>query len=302
MDIIKTATILLITLIVVIICSITSWRNLTIETVHLLQQLVSVSVFFAIVTFITGTITNNTSQVDKLWSILPIGYVWYVTYMGEFSARLVIMSFLVTLWGIRLTYNFSLKKAYQWPPWKGEEDYRWKILREKKEFNPRWKWILFNLLFICLYQNLLILFFTLPIVIAFQHRTIPFGLGDILISLLMLGFILYETIADRQQWIFQKAKSQPNSKYTKGFLDQGLWAYSRHPNYFAEQMIWLSFYGFSIVASTQWINWSIIGCLLLMLLFLGSSNFSEEISASKYPEYKEYQKRVPRFIPWITQK
>jgi steroid 5-alpha reductase family enzyme len=113
-------------------------------------------------------------------------------------------------------------------------------------------------------------------------------------------------VADIQQWRFQQAKwaqikagETPTGDYKKGFLDKGLWAYSRHPNYFAEQAIWVSFYVFSIAASGFWVNWSISGCLLLIVLFQGSSNFSEEISAGKYPDYKDYQKRVARFIPFV---
>jgi steroid 5-alpha reductase family enzyme len=52
-----------------------------------------------------------------------------------------------------------------------------------------------------------------------------------------------------------------------------------------------------VIVSGLWINWSIVGAMLLLILFQGSSNFSEEIRASKYPEYKDYQSRVPRFIP-----
>ena len=125
----------------------------------------------------------------------------------------------------------------------------------------------------------------------------------------MLFFIVYETIADIQQWNFQqrkwagiKAGETLTGDYKKGFLDKGLWAYSRHPNYFAEQAIWVCFYLFAVAASGQWINWSMTGCLLLLVLFQGSSNFSEEISAGKYPEYKNYQARVPRFIPFLFRK
>ena len=119
----------------------------------------------------------------------------------------------------------------------------------------------------------------------------------------MLFFIIYETIADNQHWKFQSEKwkrinadENLEGDYKKGFLDKGLWAFSRHPNYFAEQAIWLSFYLFSIYTSSEWLNWSIAGSLLLVVLFQGSSNFSEEISTEKYPLYKEYQKRVPRFF------
>lgn len=257
-------------------------------------------------TFIVGEITRNNSQVDKIWSILPVIYAWIVAYYGDFSTRLVVMSVLVTIWGLRLSINFGLKGAYQWKFWGGEEDYRWKYLRSQPEFQSKWKWSLFNFGFICGYQNLLIFLFTMPILIALQFNSEPFGTLDLIFAILMFLFILYETVADIQQFRFQTAKHALlkqglplDEKYSKGFLDRGLWKYSRHPNYFAEQSIWFMFYGFSIAASGQWLNWSIAGSVLLIALFLGSSNFSESISASKYPEYKNYQKKVSRFVPFL---
>jgi steroid 5-alpha reductase family enzyme len=165
------------------------------------------------------------------------------------------------------------------------------------------------LLFISGYQNILILLFTLPILVALQFNNTPLGLIDYLAAGLMLFFIAFETVADEQHWNFQSKKhylikngEELTGDYKKGFLDKGLWAYSRHPNYFAEQSIWVSFYLFSVSASGQWINWSIAGCLLLIVLFQGSSDFSEEISTSKYPEYTDYQKRVSRFFPMKIKK
>jgi len=256
-------------------------------------------------TFIVGELSGNNSQVDKIWSILPIVYVWVVASYGDFSLRLVIMAILVTIWGIRLSANFAMKGAYQWKFWAGEEDYRWQVLRQKKEFQPHWKWMLFNLFFICGYQNVLILLFTLPAIVALQYNVHPMNGIDYVVAGLMFLFIVYETIADIQQWNFQskkwkliKAGEELSGDYKKGFLDKGLWAHSRHPNYFAEQAIWVCFYLFSVAASGLWLNWSMAGFLLLLVLFQGSSNFSEEISADKYPEYKAYQKRVARFFPF----
>ena len=85
--------------------------------------------------------------------------------------------------------------------------------------------------------------------------------------------------------------------YDKGFNTTGLWSRSRHPNYFAEQAIWLCFYVFSIGAGIGLFNWSIIGALLLVVLFLGSSALAEEISSGKYPQYENYVKSVSRFFP-----
>jgi steroid 5-alpha reductase family enzyme len=270
------------------------------------NSLIKIVAIVIVYTFIVGELSNNNSQVDKLWSIVPIAYVWVVAGYGDFAPRLVMMSILPTIWGVRLTVNFAKKGAYQWRFWAGEEDYRWQVLRQKLEFKPRWKWTFFNLLFISGYQNVLILLFTLPIVVALQNKNVPLGLFDYIAAGLMFFFIVFETVADIQQWNFQQKKRvlieagrELNGEYQKGFLDKGVWAYSRHPNYFAEQAIWVSFYLFSVAASGQWLNWSITGCLLLIVLFQGSSRFSEGISKGKYREYEAYQKKVSRFIPFV---
>lgn len=254
--------------------------------------------------FIVGEITGNNSQVDKLWSLLPIAYVWVMADYGDYSPRMILMALLVTAWGLRLTYNFSRHGAYKLKFWTGKEDYRWEVLRKKPEFQPHWKWTLFNLFFISGYQNVLILLFTLPMLVALQFNHTPLGIFDVLASVAFLIFLAIETIADNQHWKFQSEKWRRinagealSGDYKKGFLDKGLWALSRHPNYFGEQGVWVSFYFFSVIASGQWLNWSIAGCLLLIVLFQGSSNFSEEISAEKYPEYGDYQKSVNRFFP-----
>lgn len=303
MKIIRTALLLVITLIIVPVFSYffgTPLNEISVNALNTLAIMTAVAIAYC---FIVGEITNNNSQVDKLWSILPILYVWVVTYYGNYAPRLVLMSVLVTLWGLRLTYNFSRHGAFSIRFWEGKEDYRWAVLRAKPEFQGKWKWTLFNLFFICGYQQILILLFTLPAIIALQFNDKPLGIVDWIIGFFMFIFIVYETIADQQHWNYQSEKWRKiNNKETldgnfkKGFLDQGLWAYSRHPNYFAEQAVWVCFYLFSISASGQWLNWSIAGCLLLIVLFQGSSNFSEEISSDKYPMYKDYQKKVPRFI------
>ena len=303
MNIVRTALLLIITLVVVPVFSYYFGTPLNEVAVEALTVLAKICLGAIIYCFVIGQLTGNNSQVDKLWSLLPIVYVWVVAHYGGYSTRLVVMASLVSLWGIRLTYNFSRHGAFTIRFWEGKEDYRWAVLRAKPEFQAKWKWTLFNLFFICGYQLILVLLFTLPIIIALQFNNAPFGFIDFGIALAMLFFIIYETIADNQHWKFQSEKwkkinngEKLDGDFKKGFLDKGLWALSRHPNYFAEQAIWLSFYLFSINTSFEWLNWSVAGSLLLVVLFQGSSNFSEEISAEKYPLYKDYQNRVPRFF------
>jgi steroid 5-alpha reductase family enzyme len=234
---------------------------------------------------------------------MPVIYAWFFASMSEFEARLLLMAILITIWGLRLTYNFGRRGGYSWKIWSGEEDYRWAILRNKQEFQAKWKWVLFNLLFISFYQMGLIWLITLPMVKAMGHG----GLNrwDYIIAVIVLFWVIIETIADQQQWAFQKKKyAYKNSEgpvpteYERGFIQSGLWKYVRHPNYAAEQAVWISLYFFSVSATGDWLNWSIAGALLLILLFQGSSNFSESITASKYPDYKKYQKNIGRFLPF----
>lgn len=269
---------------------------------ELLKTALYMMLAVALLCFVVSELTGNCSQVDKLWSIVPLAYAWYFAYADGFGARTVLMATLVSVWGIRLTYNFSRRGAYRLKFWEGEEDYRWEVLRQTPLLNGRWRWRLFNLGFISLYQNALILLFNLPILFAVGSNQ-PLGWADALLACLFVGFVLVETIADQQQYDFQTEKHRRKNagedlgEYAHGFVRSGLWARVRHPNYASEQAIWLCYYFLGVVATGQWINWTLTGSLLLMVLFQGSSDFSENISAGKYPAYRDYQKQVGRFLP-----
>ncbi|MCR5037543.1 MAG: DUF1295 domain-containing protein [Bacteroidales bacterium] len=260
----------------------------------------------ALFCFIVGELSGNNSQVDKVWSILPFVYCWIIAVKGGMHPRLVVMAVLATLWGLRLSFNFARKGAYRLKFWEGEEDYRWKILRANPMLKNRVVWMLFDLIFISGYQNAIVLMLTFPALVC-MGSTAPFGWIDAVAAVLMFGFIVYETVADEQQWAFhskkwkmlnagQKLEDLPEP-YNKGFNTIGLWNVSRHPNYLAEQSIWVSLYIFSIGAGIGIINWSMIGALLLIVLFIASTSLAEEISSSKYPEYPDYCKKVNKYFP-----
>jgi len=302
----RTILILIFTLIVLPIFAFRFDQPLNALQFELLQHLIYIMLGTAIACFVVSEITRNCSQVDKLWSVMPIIYTWYVAIEGGWNERAVLMAVLATVWGARLTYNFSRRGAYKLKFWEGEEDYRWEVLRANPALKGRLRWTMFNLFFISLYQHSLILLFTLPTLVVLQATDVPLGIFDYLLAAVIVGLVVMETVADQQQWNFQNEKhrrknagEKPVEPYAAGFVQSGLWKYMRHPNYMAEQSIWVAFYFFSVVATGRWLNWSIAGCMLLLILFKGSSDFSENISAGKYPEYKNYQKRVPRFIPFL---
>lgn len=299
----KTALLLIITLIVVPLFAIVLEPPLPDHIYQVLTVLVVVYVGASLLCFLVSTLADNYSQVDKLWSLMPMVYAWLACYLLGWQPRMVLMAILVTVWGVRLTANFARRGGYSWRFWEGEEDYRWAEVRKRPEFASRWAWGAFNLGFISFYQMGLILLFTLPIVKAADGGAI--GVADMLLAALFLLLVYLEAVADNQQWAFQTEKyrllEQAGTlpeEYAHGFIRSGLWSKVRHPNYACEQALWMVFYLFTVIATGQWLNWSIMGALLLLILFRSSSGLSEDISAEKYPQYRDYQNAVPRFLPW----
>ncbi len=248
--------------------------------------------------WVLSIITKDTSWVDRIWSVVPVVYVWIFAGFGIAAGvdawRLVLMAVLVTLWGARLTFNFARKGGYT-----GMEDYRWAILRGR--MTPV-QFQLFNVFFIVLYQNLLLVLITLPAMVALANPA-PLSAWDVVFAVLFLGFLIGEFVADQEQWDFHQAKRRAGGSLEPGFVTTGLFRYSRHPNFFFEQAQWWVFYCFGAVAASGlgvWggiLNPSIIGAVLLTVLFLGSTVFTESISAGKYPAYADYRRRTSMLVP-----
>lgn len=300
---IKTVVILFFTLIALPLIAIKFDKPLTPQQWQMVEVSFYTMLGFAGLSFVVGELTGNVSQTDKLWSITPLFYTFTFAYLSNWEPRAVLLAVLVTVWGARLTYNFGRKGGYHWKFWEGEEDYRWSVLRKKPFLNTKFGFTLFNLFFICFYQHALVWLITLPVIVASSAGG---GLQwfDGVLAAIFIALVVIETVADQQQWDFQKEKyrriksgEKLTGDYADGFLKSGLWAKVRHPNYAAEQAVWIVVYLFSAAASGRGINWSMAGCLLLVILFQGSSDFSEKISADKYPAYKDYQQKVGRFLP-----
>ena len=254
---------------------------------------------------IPTTGTSDPSIVDRLWSNLPYLYTIALA-VGWPSPRLWIMAACSSAWGVRLTANFITKGGFS-----GGEDYRWAEVRTWFEGEP---WFFsfesFNFFFVVGFQLLVVLAFTSPAALA-AYSERPLGTLDTLATVAFLSFFAIETVADWQMYTFQtekyrrKAAGEAAGEYAKGFIDTGLWSYSRHPNYFGELGMWWSYYLLGVAASGEWVNWSITGSIFLNLLFLppgASLDLTEMLSSRKYAAYPEYQARVSRFFPWWPKK
>ena len=239
-------------------------------------------------------LTPGHGWLDRLWSLCPPVYCLMVAAAAGFdSARINVMTALVLLWGIRLTWNFARKGGYR----KGDEDYRWTELQQR--IGPPW-FQLFNVAYNIPSQLLLVWLFTAPVHQAWLSRGTPLGWLDGLAVALFAAFFLVEIVADQQMWAFQQDKKRrlaAGEDVAQPFIDTGLFRYSRHPSYLAEMVMWFAVYLFAVSASGTWLHWTGLGFIALTVQFLGVIPLVESISARKYPTYAEYRARTPMLVP-----
>ena len=259
---------------------------------------VILGISLAAVSFAAGLLSGDYSWVDRLWSTAPVVFAWIYAAKGGFTFQSAGSACLVTVWGCRLTANFARRGGYT-----GTEDYRWSILRTRIR-NP-FLWQLFNALFICAFQVAVLVLFTSPlsrIAAAGSDGVTASFLASVALALL---FVRFETVADGEQAAFQARKaaaardaSLADDETRRGFRSSGLFRLSRHPAYFGELGFWWSVYLAGCAADGSLLHWSIAGPVLLTAVFIGSTRFTESISAAKYPAYSEYQKRTSAIVPW----
>ncbi|KAK4224155.1 hypothetical protein QBC38DRAFT_26428 [Podospora fimiseda] len=280
--------------------------NLYINTNPLISGF-AISIILGAAFLVAAEINRNYSQVDRFWSLLPTFYIAHFDVWARLSGipsqRLDALLLWSTIWSARLTFNYWRKGGYGI----GHEDYRWEVIRRAI---PKWAFHIFNWTFISFYQSALLYSIAAPAyIILLASRIEPeITSADIAYLSIELGLILIEYIADQQQWVYQSAKKQyqnsakvpsgfQQAELDRGFITSGLWGRSRHPNFAAEQSIWFFLYQWSCYASKTLYSWAGVGPSLLILLFQGSTWFTEYITAGKYPEYRDYQRDVGMFVP-----
>ncbi|KAF2149743.1 DUF1295-domain-containing protein [Myriangium duriaei CBS 260.36] len=266
------------------------------------------SLLVAQIAFVVSTINKNYSQIDRVWSILPGLYnahYWYWAKLtGIRSQRLDVLAIFSACWSARLTFNYWRKGGYD----KGSEDYRWKVV--KSRIPNETVWVVFNYVVISLFQSVLLFFIATPFyILVLGSRIQPEIISrDALFPQILSVLLVLEFYADNQQWEFHLAKHkyQRTAKVPedwdakdldRGFNTLGLWQYSRHPNFAAEQAIWAVIYEWGCFQSGSIVNWTAFGAFFYLAVFQGSTPITENISSQKYPEYKEYKRYVGRFVP-----
>ncbi|RAM59574.1 steroid 5-alpha reductase [Mesotoga sp. SC_4PWA21] len=236
--------------------------------------------------FVIGTAKKDNSVVDIGWGAGFVVVAFFTLFVyGEFNARQIITTTLITFWGTRLSTHIFRRN------WGRGEDFRYLQMREK------WgdKVLVRSFLQIYMLQGFFMLIISYSVMLINSHSGREFGLADILGILIWASGFAVESIADAQLKAFVKTK-KPGEVMTGG-----LWRYSRHPNYFGEAVQWWGI--FVIALSIDGGLWAIISpiTITILLRFVSGVPYLER-TYRDYPAFKEYLKETNAFIPWFPRK
>lgn len=259
------------------------------STVALLVRTLIADVVATVLIFIISVVFDNSSVYDPYWSVLPpfIYLSWMLSSVGVFgvtagiSLRAVLVLALTWFWGIRLTANWAIG-------WRGlqDEDWRYRDFREK---SGGAYWIV-SFLAIHLFPTLAVFAGSLPVYFVLVFPGAPFSVVDVVAVIVGLAAILVEGTADAQMKSYKRSGRS-------GVMTQGLWKYSRHPNYLGEMSFWLAMLLFGISGGAPW--WTAAGIVVMAGIFFG---FSIPIMERKIlrtrPEYRDVQRSVSMVVPW----
>lgn len=232
-----------------------------------------------VVTFIFSVIFGNASVYDPYWSIQP-PVILIAFAMGEkltvFGVLLIIV---VSYWAIRLTANWAYTFANL-----NHQDWRYTMLKEKTGvFYP-----LINFIGIHMVPTLVVYGCILPAVWAVING-VAANLGSVIFLCVSLGAATMQGIADYEMHTFRKNKNG-------AFIRNGLWKYSRHPNYLGEILMW---WGVALsvicVAPNAW--YLATGALANTILFFAVSIPMADGRQSRKEGFAEYKKQTRMLLP-----
>ncbi len=276
---------LTIVLIAYVLCIIGGYYSLNFfSEQHIVWQLFWADFVATVIIFIFSYIFRNSSIYDPYWSVIPpfIALFWMKIAPEEANIyRQIVVLCLVTLWSVRLTLNWIRG-------WTGldHEDWRYIDIANK---TGKLYWLV-SFLGIHLMPTILVFLGCLP----FYYTMIspePLGLFDGIATLVTLSAIAIEAISDEQLKSFKK-------KMGKGLFRSGIWAYSRHPNYFGEVTFWLGLFLFVLQTNYPDKWWMSIGFILMVLLFVFISvPMMDKHHMIKRPGYSQYMEEVSAIVP-----
>jgi len=237
-----------------------------------------------LVMWVISVVITNASIVDIVWGLGFVLVAWAVqltTDRGD-DARQWLLVAMTTAWGLRLAVHLFIRNHGH------GEDYRYRAMR--KHYGPRFGVI--SLYSVFGLQGLLMFVVSLPVQLG-QADPTP-GLGVVAavgVALWAIG-MFFESVGDAQL-----ARFKANPDNAGRVMNQGLWRYTRHPNYFGDACVW---WGIGIVAAETGAGaWGLIGSAVMTFLLRRVSGVTmlEKTIGRRRAGYDEYIRTTSPFIP-----
>ena len=235
-------------------------------------------------------VVRDASIVDIFWGPLFIVMAGVDAVLGQgLAARKVLVLVLVTAWGLRLAIHLARRNLGH------GEDYRYRAMRERHGS----RFWLVSLFTVFVLQGVLAWIIALPVHAALVPGvSAPLGVVDALGAAVFLVGLVVETMADLELTRFRR---DPRNR--DRVLAEGLFRYSRHPNYFGDALVW---WGLGLVGVAAGATFSLVGPALMTLLLLRVSGVTllEQTIEERRPAYAEYKRTTSAFFPWppLTEK
>ncbi len=227
---------------------------------------------------------RDASVADIAWGLAFIAIAWTAAAVGDgYGPRSTLIAVLLTIWGLRLSGYIA---------WRHDgEDRRYAAMRRKQGAS----FALRSLLTVFLLQSAIAWFVSAPVQAAAADPTpAKIGVLGVIGAAVTLFGIAFEAIADMQLARFLTAKQEGRES---GVMDRGLWAWSRHPNYFGNATLWFGVWLIALETGSAW--WTVIGpvAMTFFLLRVSGVALTEKTIARRRPGYAEYMQRTSAFVP-----
>ena len=242
-------------------------------------NLLIADVISTVIVFIFSLILNNASVYDPYWSVAPIVILTYAVLTNEITNASILVLIAVFLWGIRLTANWS----YTFKNLK-HQDWRYTMLKEKtKKLYP-----IINFLGIHLFPTIVVYLCITPAVYLVKFN-VEANIFTIIFFAISLLSVLLQGASDIQMHKYRKNRQTP-------FIRDGLWKYSRHPNYLAEILMWWSI-GLLVVLTVNNNYYFLAGAMINMLMFIFISIPMADKRQGRKEGFMEYKKQTRMLLP-----
>lgn len=229
-----------------------------------------------LVIWVFTIIFKNSSFYDPYWSLVPWFFVLYMMiYFNFWSSLNIVFLIAFGFWSFRLTFNW----AYTCKNLK-TEDWRYEKFRKENKF---FLWHIINFFGIQMMPTLIVFVGLIPALILVSYNS-SFQLTALLGLVIIVFGTVIELFADLQMHSFLKEKAGK-----KEVLQNGLWQYSRHPNYFGEITIWIGVYLTMLSISNEYWYFGIGSILMILLFNFISIPLMEKRQVKRRLDYQNYQ-------------